>query len=414
MSQPLKQHSSDKRPKGPPLKKRLTYRTVHAAKADNGNELRIWDTLQRGLLLRVYASGVKAWWCVYSRQNRPRWYLLVPLTLWPSPTRRKAAKVMALVADGKDPVAERAAQRSSGSFSDLHKRYVEQCASKNNRSWQHTSRLVLTNILPRWGKLQASTITRADAKQLLASVAKPSVATQAMLAASAVFQWAVDEDMLSFNPCRGIAKKVTNDRERVLSPSEYAPFWRALDDIDLVQALALRSVLLTGQRPGEVAHMRLEHIKDGWWEMPGDVIPGIWPGTKNGKSHRVFLAEPVQAIIAELVEPEAKPGYVFARPIGKAVQRLDAAMRDVCSTLQMEKATPHDLRRSFGSLVTGLGFGRQSMDRILNHADHTVGSIYDRHGYAAEDRHIMTTVASSIMGMVEGRHADTNLLTFAR
>jgi len=29
--------------------------------------------------------------------------------------------------------------------------------------------------------------------------------------------------------------------------------------------------------------MRTEHIKDGWWEMPGHLIGEIWPGTKNAK-----------------------------------------------------------------------------------------------------------------------------------
>ena len=32
---------------------------------------------------------------------------------------------------------------------------------------------------------------------------------------------------------------------------------------------ALKAILLLGQRPGEVTHMRREHLVDGWWEMPG-------------------------------------------------------------------------------------------------------------------------------------------------
>ena len=32
---------------------------------------------------------------------------------------------------------------------------------------------------------------------------------------------------------------------------------------------ALKLILLTGQRPGEVAAMQREHIVDGWWQMPG-------------------------------------------------------------------------------------------------------------------------------------------------
>ena len=35
--------------------------------------------------------------------------------------------------------------------------------------------------------------------------------------------------------------------------------------------------------------------------------------------------------------------------------------------LGIERATPHDLRRTNGSTVTALGFGRNAMSRILDH-----------------------------------------------
>jgi hypothetical protein len=63
---------------------------------------------------------------------------------------------------------------------------------------------------------------------------------------------------------------------------------------------------------------------------------------------------------------------------------------------------PHDLRRTFGSTVTALGFGRDAMDRILNHRQRSVSSIYDRHGYGREDQHIMESVGAHIMSLVNG------------
>ena len=35
--------------------------------------------------------------------------------------------------------------------------------------------------------------------------------------------------------------------------------------------------------------------------------------------------------------------------------------------LGVERATPHDLRRTFSTTVTGLGFGRDALNRITNH-----------------------------------------------
>jgi hypothetical protein len=46
----------------------------------------------------------------------------------------------------------------------LHDRYLEQHAKKHNKSWKQADALVRRLALPRWGKLQASTITRGDMK----------------------------------------------------------------------------------------------------------------------------------------------------------------------------------------------------------------------------------------------------------
>ena len=48
----------------------------------------------------------------------------------------------------------------------------------------------------------------------------------------------------------------------------------------------------------------------------------------------------------------------------------------------MEKATPHDLRRTCLSTITKLEFGRDAMDRIANHRKGGITDVYDRHGYA--------------------------------
>jgi integrase len=166
---------------------------------------------------------------------------------------------------------------------------------------------------------------------------------------------------------------------------------------------ALKVILTTGQRPGEVAHMRREHIKDGWWEMPGDAVPELgWPGTKNGQAHRVWLADPVRVLIDEASDT----GFVFINSRGTAVTDLDLAMRDLCTKLKLERATPHDLRRTFSSKVTGLGHGRDAMNRVTNHREGGIASVYDRHGYANENKHIMTSVAAHILALAEGRVGD--------
>ena len=240
----------------------------------------------------------------------------------------------------------------------------------------------------------------------MSRIEAPVLANQVLAAVSAVFSWAVKQEVVGTNPCRGVDRNATRSRERVLSDSELPRFWSAFDDAGLVAGTALKMMLLTGQRPGEVSHMRREHIVDGWWEMPGEPAPALgWPGTKNGESNRVWLPKAAQAVIADLTDDGVTSGFVFAGPRGGPVHGLDGAMRDICAKLGVERATPHDLRRTHGSTITALGFGRDAMNRIQNHKEGGIASVYDRHGYAEETKRIMEAVAAKIMALVEGRSA---------
>ena len=391
-------------------KRRLTELGVRKARPEKAAYL-IWDALQRGLALRVQPTGSRSWVVVYSRHGRPRWLHLGKAdAIGLADARMLAAKAMLAVAEGKDPAAEKKAERGAGTFAELAAKYVEQHAKKHNKSWRQADRLIRRYVLPLWGKLQASSITRGDVKAMLARIAGPILANQVLAAVSAIFTWAVKEELAAVNPCKLIARNITKSRERVLSDSELPKFWQAFGDD--VPGTALKAILLLGQRPGEIAHMRREHIKDGWWELRGEPVPGIWPGTKNAQSHRVWLPQPVQKLLAELGDGGAT-GFVFAGPRGRAVRDLDEAMRAICAKIGVERVTPHDLRRSHGSTITALGFGREAMNRIQNHREGGIASVYDRHGYADENKRVMELVAAKIMSLVEGR-AEDNVLTFAR
>jgi integrase len=393
------------RPKRPALKRRLTELAVRNLAARSAAYL-VWDAHQRGLTIRVRPSGHKAWKVIYSRQGRPRWLHLGSTDVIPlADARTMAAEALLAVAKGRDPAAEKRAQRGAGTFEELHARYVEEHAKRVNRSWRQADALVRRYVLPRWGKLQASVITRADVKQMMARIAAPITANQTLAAVSAVFTWAVKEEIVGGNPCKLVTRNPTKSRERVLADSEIAPLWRALDKIGPPRAAALRMLLLVGQRPGEVAHMRREHIKDGWWKLPGAPIPGIWPGTKNSKSHRVWLPTAARTIIKDTPGDDELSGFVFAAPRGGSVKGLHLAVREACTNIGVEPVRPHDLRRTHGTTITKLKFGRDAMNRIQNHIEGGIADVYDQYEYDEENRHIMEAVAARIMALVEGRTA---------
>lgn len=214
----------------------------------------VWDSYQRGLAIVVQSTGHKAWKCVYSFHSRPRWYHIGDAAaVGLADARKLASRVMFQVAEGKDPCAERKAQRSKGTFEELATRYVEEYAKRKNRSWKQADALVRKHLLPRWGKLQAANVSRSDVKALMQSIKAPVVANQTLAAASAIFAWAIREEIATANPCQLVERNETKSRERVLSDSEIPKFWTAFDGAGLVQSTALKLILLTGQRPGEVA-----------------------------------------------------------------------------------------------------------------------------------------------------------------
>jgi integrase len=394
-------------PRPAPRKYKFTDSLIRKLQPQPTRAFAAWDTKQPGLAVVVQPSGHRAFKFVYSFHSRPRWYHIGNAVIPVADARRLAAGVMLKVIEGHDPATDKKAERHRSTFAELAQAYVEQYAKKKNRSWPQADKLVRKHLIPRWGKLPAANITRADVKSMVTRIGAPTVANQTLAAASAIFAWAIREDILKVNPCQQIERNTTVSRERILSDSEIPLFWTAFDDV--YEGALLKMILLTGQRPGEVRCMRTEHIIDGWWTMPGDPIPALhWPGTKNGDTHRVWLPAAAQALVTEM----DATGLIFAGVRGKAIDatKLPYAMRDICNKLKVERATPHDLRRTHGTMITRLGFGRDAMNRIQNHREGGIASVYDRHQYADENKRIMETVADKIMSSVEGVPVESNVV----
>src|SRR5262245_28153236 len=214
----------------PPNRRRLSDAFVKTVRPDPDRITVYWDTLQRGLALRIQPSGQLAWKCVYTIRGRgPRWYSIgnarsIPLV----DARRLAAKIMVAVAEGGDPHGDRLALRGRGSFEQVARRYLEEHAKRKNKSWRQGGALVTKYLLPRWGKLDIGNIRRADVKATIAAVVKPVLANQVLAAASAIFSWAMRQEIITANPCSGVERNNITSRDRVLSDSEIVMFWPEL------------------------------------------------------------------------------------------------------------------------------------------------------------------------------------------
>jgi integrase len=382
-------------------------------------ERRIYDTKAPGLNVTVYASGTKSFCFGYSR-GRPKWLFLGHAP----PLKVNDARAIALEHGRKllldpryDPVAERKLLRGAITFRDLKERYYADPVNQNKKSSNYTKRLIENNVVPKWGDMVADQITRSDARNLLSSFNRPMMKQHVKVLTGAIFNWGIkpEQELVKSNPFAGMRGDRAKSRERVVRDDEMQAVWRALDDLGLIRGSALKAVWLTGQRPGEVARMRREHLTaDGWWLMPGKPDALGWRGTKNGRSHAVWLTADLMRLINE-IDPDATTGFVFANRRGRPVRDIDTGMRELSAALGLadDPIRPHDLRRSFSTSMARLGYSDEQIDRILNHRagekNTTVRETYNRYRYETEDRAIMERVTDFLMRMITGGEA-TNVV----
>ena len=82
--------------------------------------------------------------------------------------------------------------------------------------------------------------------------------------------------------------------------------------------------------------------------------------------------------------------WVFPSPRtngGITSRSVDQALQRNLATLEVAHFTPHDLRRTASSKMTGdLGISRLTVSKILNHVERGVTAVYDRHSYDKEKR----------------------------
>ena len=191
------------------------------------------------------------------------------------------------------------------------------------------------------------------------------------------------------NPAARMKPRVKEQsRDRVLTSKEIKAFWNNLDKLPAQPAVraALRLILVTAQRPGEIVNLEWSEInqdEDGatWWTIPSRK-------SKNNLSHRV----PLSGLAIEVLEtmPRKDAGFVFASSHNgaKGVTRhaLSKALNVNQELMSIEDFHPHDLRRSAASYMTGMGISRLVVSKILNHVETGITAVYDRHAYDAEKR----------------------------
>ena len=356
----------------------------------------VWEEGRTGLGIRVAAapSKLKTWQLSYWFNKKPR---RMGLGAYPASglkeARAKWRAAKALLDKGIDPKdaedAERKIEEEAETVSQLAEIYIKEWLGTKRRG-KESERMLRRDVLPALGSRKAKDVTRGEIKSMLRRITErnaPISSNRVLAVVRHMFNWAIDEEhgAVTSNPAAGIRGQKEVARERVLSTTEIKSFWHNLDTAGISReaAFALRLILTTAQRPGEV-------VAAEWGEI--DTTDNVWiipsAKTKNEKEHRVPLSPLTLQLLQEIGTTNGDPNWVFPSPHTKgrhlSEEALSYGMRRNLQHFVLENVTPHDLRRTAASYMTSMKIPRLVVDKILNHADASVGAIYDRHAYWQE------------------------------
>jgi integrase len=416
-----------------------------------------WDSALARFGVRVTPAGARIYLVQYRPKTAPG---EKPKTrritigqhdgdLWNVTKARAAArKILAPVDLGRDPFADREAERraelqtrlaaqaaeiAEARETDRREKetvaaqvelYVERRLAKR-RSAVEAARLLRHGPAAAWGSRHVGDIRRSDVAELLESIGQRSgaVARSTYAELRPFFAWCVERDLIAVSPCASItAPPRPQARDRVLADDELRLVWRAADAMGFPFGPVVKLLMLTGQRRAEVAGMawRELDLTAASWRIPVERV-------KNKQAHEIDLSPEALAVVAET--PKVGPLLFPARGEG-SVRGFSATKRKLDCIIEAlrrrdaleagedppEEDLPpwrlHDLRRTAATGMAALAFPPHVVERVLNHVSGTQSGligVYQRHEYREERKAAIVAWGARIAAILEGEPIPSNV-----
>jgi integrase len=368
-----------------------------------------------GIGVRVGTEKVFVW--RYSFEGRDRWLTLGTYPAMSlSEARADAENKRLLIRKGIDPGDLKKEEKKEYSQAPTIKNLIQEFWDKKLsklKSGTATRRLLEKDLLKPWGNRKAASITSRQIALLLDDVAKRAPVTRNRLQSAIyqLFNFAITRGIVTASPCTKTERTEEETRARFLSNDEIVLLWQALDlenvkafDAYPITKLALKMILLTGQRPGEVAGMERSELtkrKDGsWWEIPAKRMKG-----KKATDHDVALNPLALEVIKQAKFYSGKSKYIFRSTIKKdsplSVRAISRAVVRHLAEMKIEKFTPHDLRRTCRTGLGSLGVSDLVAEKVLSHKLQGVLGVYNRATYESERRAALILWEDHIKSLVD-------------
>ncbi len=364
----------------------LTEKRIRDAKP--GPKARvIWDATVKGLGVRIFPSGAKAYVLSYRVDARKRLATLARCSeISLREARERAGRELAAIRDGEpDPLRRRNEAAAAPTMNDGLDRFFGEYVPRriadgrmSDRTRYDYEKQANRTIRPALGDMKIAAVTRHDVERAVAKRG-PVQRSRTLALLSRLFNlfetWELRPQHT--NPCRGIEKAREEPRDRVLAPSEIEVLSSALASSDeLFAVAAIRFLTLTGWRSGEALALRWENVNFETGEA-------LLPSTKAGRQTRP-LGAAVLAMLADLPRVNENP-YVFAGARGVAIgyRKVRIVFAEACEAAGLADVRLHDLRRSVATTAAAAGLPVFLLRDLLGHKSATMANRYARRAGSA-------------------------------
>jgi len=361
---------------------KLTKRIVESVEPDATKRIVLWDTEITGFCIRIYPSGKKTYFLQYRNKDRVSHKIKIGVhgNTTTELAREKAIKLSLSISSGEDPSLAPPKEANHTMF-NLGEEYLNHHAKlkKVPKGYQDDKAVLNEIILKKYGTISVKNISTFDLQKLHSELQKtPYRANRVRALLSKMFNLAVQWGWRSDNPINGVEKYNEYKRHRWLNDEELQKLWSVLEIYhNQSVANAVRLLLLTGSRRGEILHASWDQfdLEKGVWTKPAHT-------TKQKRMEHLPLS-PQAVEILRSMKARSDSTFLFPGKIpGTSLQDIKKAWHTIRTSAGLGEVRLHDLRHTHASHLVSSGLSLSIVGKLLGH---TQASTTQRYAHLADE-----------------------------
>ena len=357
-----------------------------------------------GLYLDVTKAGGRYWRMKYRHGGKEK---KLALGVYPAvglkDARDQAAEARKVLQAGDDPGAVRKASKAQATHEavntfeavarDWHK---HQAARWEPETAGRILASLAADIFPALGARPMASIKPGEVRAAIVKIEARGAADQAgrvLQRVKAVYRWAVIHERIASNPMLDLVlSEILKPREvqhrAAMADKELPEFLRKLDayEGDPHTVHALRMVILTATRPGEVRGAR-------WAEFDLDAALWVIPPErmKMRAEHRVPLSQQAVEVLRSMQALSGGRELVFPSPVYPSKPLSENTFNSALARMGYKNtATAHGFRALFSTVANECGWNPDVIERQLAHKEQNeIRAAYHRSTYMKDRERLM-------------------------